>query len=138
MPLLRVVTYTMHAGRAAAANTIREARPDVACVHNAPHRLRWRSKCAALARTSGLVVVGGGRPAGANLIMSTLSVEVDAVHDVDDAVIAVLRFRGARFAVVAAPASAGELQDVIERVVPAGTPVVVGARPGLVEVELPD
>ena len=35
-----------------------------------PHLLRWRSKCAALARTSGLVVVGGGRRAGANLVMS--------------------------------------------------------------------
>ncbi len=67
MPTLRLLTYnvrSMRDDRAAVARVIRSAEPDVVCVQEAPRFLRWRSTCAALARTSGLVVVGGGRPAG--------------------------------------------------------------------------
>ena len=38
--------------------------------------LRWRTKCAALARRSGLVVVTGGRTAAGNLILSSSAVDV--------------------------------------------------------------
>lgn len=52
--------------------------PDVMCVHGAPTLLRWRSRCAALAREVGLVVVGGGRTGGGNLLLSSLGVDVIA------------------------------------------------------------
>lgn len=55
--------------------------PDVMCVHGAPHLLRWRSRCAALAREAGLVVVGGGRTGGGNLLLSSLGVDVVAFSD---------------------------------------------------------
>jgi endonuclease/exonuclease/phosphatase family metal-dependent hydrolase len=112
VPALRLLTYnirSMRDDRAALARVIRSAEPDVVCVQEAPRFLRWRSKCAALARTSGLVVVSGGRPAAANLIMSTLGVDVVSTADVrfsEDpglhrrgTAIAVLRLRGWTFAV---------------------------------------
>ena len=65
MPARRAVT----AARSRAL--IESAEVDVACVHNGPHLLRWRSISASIGRRSGLVAVGGGRPAGANLLLST-------------------------------------------------------------------
>ena len=113
MPTLRLLSYnvrSMRDDRAALARVIAGASPDVVCVQEAPRFLRWRSTCAALARTSGMVVVGGGRPAAANLIMSTLSVDVVRTTDVlfskdrglhqRGAAIAVLRRGAVSFAVV--------------------------------------
>jgi len=112
MATLRLLCYnvrSMRDDRAALARVIRSAEPDVVCIQEAPRLLRWRSTCAALARTSGLVVVSGGRPAGANLIMSTLGVDVVKTVDVTfskdpglhqrGTAIAVLRLRGSTFAV---------------------------------------
>jgi endonuclease/exonuclease/phosphatase family metal-dependent hydrolase len=134
----------MRDDRAALARVIKSAEPDVVCVQEAPRFLRWRSKCAALARTSGLVVVGGGARAGANLIMSSLRVDVEAVHDVEfstdpnlhqrGTAIAVLRISGSRFGVAGTHLDVkpeprlrhvGELHAAIARFVPADVPVVV-------------
>jgi endonuclease/exonuclease/phosphatase family metal-dependent hydrolase len=82
---LRVLSYNVRSMRddpEALAAVIRDSRPDVVCVQEAPRFLRWRSKCAALARTSGLVVVTGGRPAGAMLLLARLGVEIHATRDV--------------------------------------------------------
>jgi endonuclease/exonuclease/phosphatase family metal-dependent hydrolase len=156
VPTLRLLSYnirSMRDDRAALVRVITGAEADIVVVQEAPRFLRWRSTCAALARRSGLVVVGGGRPAGANLIMSTLSVDVDAVHDVAfstdprlhhrGTAIAVLRTRGARFAVAGTHLDVmpeprlrhvGELHAAIDRLVPAGVPSIVAAdvndRPG--------
>lgn len=81
---LRVLSYNVRSMRddsEALAAVIRDCRPDVVCVQEAPRFLRWRSKCAALARTSGLVVVTGGRPAGSMLLLARLGVEVLATRD---------------------------------------------------------
>lgn len=69
---LRLLTYNVYSlrrGRADVAEVVRRTRPDVAVIQEAPRRLRWRSKCAALARESGLLYLGGGRSAGGNLIL---------------------------------------------------------------------
>ena len=82
---LRVMSFNVRSLRddaAAVAEVVRAAQPDVVAVQEAPRFLRWRSRCAALAREAGLVVVGGGRPAGANLLLSRLAVTVHATHDV--------------------------------------------------------
>lgn len=149
MPTLRLLSYnirSMRDDRAALARVIRSAAADVVVVQEAPRFLRWRSTCAALARTSGLVVVGGGRTAGANLVMSTLGVDAVSVssHEFSrdprlhrrGCVIAIMRYRGTEFAVVGTHLDvvahprlrhAAELNAVISATVPPGLPVIIGA-----------
>ena len=153
---MRLLTYNIRSLRddgSAVARVIRDARPDVVCIQEAPRFLRWRSKCAALARRSGLVIVGGGRPAAANLLLSTLAVEVESSRDVlfsqdarlhqRGAAIAVLRLGAARVAVagthldlVEAPRlqHIAELEQALDEHVPDGVPTVVAGdindRPG--------
>ena len=84
-PTVRVLSYnvrSMRDDREALASVIRDTAPDLVCVQEAPRFLRWRSKCAALARTSGMVVVTGGPPAGAMLLLARLGVDVHATRDV--------------------------------------------------------
>ncbi len=81
---LRVLSYNVRSLRddpEAVATVIRSSRPDVVCLQEAPRFLRWRSKSAALVRTSGLFVVTGGRPAGAMMLMARLGVDVHATRD---------------------------------------------------------
>jgi endonuclease/exonuclease/phosphatase family metal-dependent hydrolase len=85
VPTLRLLSYNVRSLRddpLAVARVIRSADPHVVCIQEAPRFLRWRSKCAELARRSGLVVVTGGRSAAANLILSTLAVDVERRADV--------------------------------------------------------
>jgi endonuclease/exonuclease/phosphatase family metal-dependent hydrolase len=84
VPTLRLLSYNIRSLRDdadAVARVIRAAEPHVVCIQEAPRFLRWRSTCAALARRSGLVIVGGGRAAAANLLMSTLAVDVHRTED---------------------------------------------------------
>ena len=153
---MRLLSYNVRSLRddgAAVARVIRDARPDVVCIQEAPRFLRWRSRCAALARCSGLVTVGGGRSAAANLLLSTLAVEVESSRDVlfskdarlhqRGAAIAVLRLGDARVAVagthldlVEAPRlrHIAELEQALAEHVPDGVPTVVAGdindRPG--------
>jgi endonuclease/exonuclease/phosphatase family metal-dependent hydrolase len=69
---VRVLTYNVRGLRddfGALTRVVRAAEPDVVAIQEAPIYLRWRSKCARLARVCGLVYVAGGRTAGGNLIM---------------------------------------------------------------------
>jgi endonuclease/exonuclease/phosphatase family metal-dependent hydrolase len=144
---VRLLTYNVRSLRDdedAVARVIRACRPDVVCVQEAPRFLRWRSKCAALSRRSGLVIVGGGRTAAANLLLSSLAVDVESTHDVlfskdsglhqRGVAIAVLRLGEARVAVagthldlVEAPRlrHIAELDQALDAHVPAGVPTVV-------------
>jgi len=82
---LRVLSYNVRSLRddaQAVSTVIRACEPDVVCVQEAPRFLRWRSKCAGLARESGLVVVTGGRSAAAMLLLASLRVRVIDTHDV--------------------------------------------------------
>ena len=82
---LRVLTYNVRSLRddaQAVSTVIRSCEPDVVCVQEAPRFLRWRSKCASLARESGLVVATGGRTAAAMLLLVSLRVRVVEAHDV--------------------------------------------------------
>ncbi|MDQ6849301.1 MAG: endonuclease/exonuclease/phosphatase family protein [Actinomycetota bacterium] len=147
MPTLRLLTYnvrSMRDDREALGRVIRSAAAEVVLIQESPRFLRWRSLCAQLARTSNLVVVSGGRAAGSNLILSSLAVDVDSSTDVlfsrepklhrRGTAIAVLRYRGARFAVagihldlVEAPRlrHIGELDAAIDAHVPADVRTVV-------------
>jgi endonuclease/exonuclease/phosphatase family metal-dependent hydrolase len=75
---LRLLTYnvrSLRGSREAVAAVIAACRPDVVAVQEAPRFLRWRSKRAALARLSGLVVATADRPGGL-FVMTTLAVTV--------------------------------------------------------------
>ncbi|MCW2539511.1 MAG: Endonuclease/exonuclease/phosphatase [Frankiales bacterium] len=121
MTICRLLCYNVRSMRddvLALGRVMRELNPHVAIVQEAPRFLRWRSKCASLARRAGMVVVGGGRPAGANLILSSLGVDVVQAFDVAfttdrhlhhrGAALARLRLSGHEFAV------AGTHLDLIE------------------------
>jgi endonuclease/exonuclease/phosphatase family metal-dependent hydrolase len=147
VPDLRVMTYnvrSMRDDRAALGRVIRSVEPDVVLVQESPRFLRWRSLCAQLARLGNLVVVGGGRPAGSNLILSSLSVEVVSTADVlfssdprlhqRGTAIAVLSLRGARFAVAGTHLDlrpgprlrhVHELDAALAQHVPADVPTIV-------------
>lgn len=102
--IIRVMSYNVRSLRddaRAVTRVIRNAAPDVVSVQEAPRFLRWRSKCAELARRSGLVVVCGGRPAAANLLLSTLAVDVRATREVKFSKDPRLHQRGSALAVLA-------------------------------------
>ncbi len=75
---MRLLTYNVRSLRDdwhAAAAVIRACEPDVVCVQEAPRFLRWRSKRAALARESGLVVATADRVGGL-MLMTSMRVQV--------------------------------------------------------------
>jgi endonuclease/exonuclease/phosphatase family metal-dependent hydrolase len=79
-----VLSYNMRSLRddaAAAVRVVRAAAPDVVCVQEAPKWWRWRSRCAELARQCDLLFVTGGLPAGNNLLMCTVAVDVHEAAD---------------------------------------------------------
>ncbi|HET9516086.1 MAG TPA: endonuclease/exonuclease/phosphatase family protein, partial [Actinoplanes sp.] len=76
---LRVLSYNVHGlrdDRAALRAVVRDLAPDVMVVQEAPRRLRWRYRCAALADDLGMVVGAGGLPSLGNLLLTTLRVRV--------------------------------------------------------------
>lgn len=75
MAEVRILSYNVRSLRddsATLCRLIRDQNPDVVVVQEAPHFLRWRSKCAAFARRCGLVYVAGGRIAGDNLLLAAV------------------------------------------------------------------
>lgn len=82
---VRVLTYNVRSLRddpAATAAVIKGAHADVVLIQETPRMLRWRSKLAALARESDLVVVTGGRDAGAVGVLAGLRAKVVFSSDV--------------------------------------------------------
>lgn len=156
MTTIRLLSYNIRALRddnEALYRVIRSIAPDVVCIQEAPRFLRWRSRCAEIARRSGLVMVTGGRASGANLILSTLAVDVVATRQVGFSrdrglhsrgiAVAVLRRGEATFAVAGTHLDlvdgprlrhVGELHSVLDSFVPPGVASVVAGdmncRPG--------
>jgi hypothetical protein len=155
VPTLRLLVVDAHHHRVGIrrlAALIEPSGPDLVCVHAAPKGLRWRTVAGALAREAGLVVVGGGRPAGANLLLSSLAVDVAATRDVRlagarllrpsaGAALAVLRRQNCAFVVMAAAlvggpadhrAQVAALERALADVASGDLPVVLsvgGAKP---------
>lgn len=76
---LRVVSYNVGSLRgdvAALGELVRSLDPDVAVLQEAPRRLRWRTRCAELARRFGLVYAAGGQPGLGNLVVTNFRVRV--------------------------------------------------------------
>jgi endonuclease/exonuclease/phosphatase family metal-dependent hydrolase len=145
---LRLLCYNIRSMRDdvdALAREMRDIAPDVAIIQEAPRFLRWRSKCAALARRAGMVQVAGGRAAGANLILSSLAVDVvetrEAAFSADPnlhrrgAALARLKLGPSEFGVagthldlVEAPRMRhlDELSNIAAELIPAHLPLIVG------------
>jgi endonuclease/exonuclease/phosphatase family metal-dependent hydrolase len=78
-PRVRVLSYNVHGLHDdvdALAAVVTAAAPDVAVLQEGPRRLRWRARCAELARRLGMVVAGGGLPALGNLVLTSVRVRV--------------------------------------------------------------
>lgn len=98
---LRVLSYNIHGlhdDRAALAAAVRDLAPDVTLVQEAPRRLRWRHRAAALAQSLGQVVAGGGAPAMGNLILVDLRVTVKDSWSIRFPLTPGRHLRGAAFA----------------------------------------
>ncbi len=82
---VRLLSYNVRSLRDdadAVTRVIRACAPDIVCIQEAPRFLRWRARCAWLARRSGLLVVTGGRTAAANLILASHRTRVRDTADV--------------------------------------------------------
>lgn len=98
---LRVLSYNVHGrrdDRLALAAVVRDAAPDLVVVQEAPRRLRWRSRCAALADAFGLVVAVGGLPSLGNLLLTSLRPRVHRVWCLRYPLTPGRHLRGAAFA----------------------------------------
>ncbi len=76
---LRVVSYNVHGlrdDRTALTAVIRELAPDVVIAQEAPRRLRWRTRCAQLAHSWGMVHAAGGLPGVGSALFTSLRVRV--------------------------------------------------------------
>jgi endonuclease/exonuclease/phosphatase family metal-dependent hydrolase len=82
---LRVLCWNVHGLRddtATLTRTVRDLDPDVFCVQEAPKYLRWRARCAALARETGLLYVTGGGTTGGSALLANLRVDVKQTAEV--------------------------------------------------------
>ncbi len=128
---------------AALVRVVRGAAPDVVCVQEAPKWWRWRSRCADLARRCDLFFVTGGLPAGNNILMATVGVEVQSTGDVlftrrfglhqRGMATAVCSLGGTRFRLVsthldmAAPDRRLHVDEIFAALGPLPEPVILGA-----------
>jgi endonuclease/exonuclease/phosphatase family metal-dependent hydrolase len=82
---LRVLSWNVRGlrdNRRALVRVVRDLDPDVFCVQESPKYLRWRAKCAALARDCGLLYVTGGGTTGGSALFAHLRVDVPRVEAV--------------------------------------------------------
>jgi endonuclease/exonuclease/phosphatase family metal-dependent hydrolase len=101
MTELRVVSYNVHSLRDdpdALAAVVRGLAPDVVILQEAPRRFRWRTRCASLAHSFGMVVAVGGLPALGNLVLTNLRVRVHETWHVQYPLTPGRHLRGAAFA----------------------------------------
>lgn len=129
---LRVLSWNVHGLRddqRALERVIRAANPDVVCVQEAPKYLRWRPRCAELARRCGLLYVTGGGTTGGSALLAHLRVDIRRTAEVclsrqlgwpaRGVAAAVVHFGGAQMAVASIhlPLEPGPRLDHAERVV---------------------
>jgi endonuclease/exonuclease/phosphatase family metal-dependent hydrolase len=115
MVSLRVVSYNVRSlrdDRAALVRVIRALTPDVLCLQEAPRRLRWRAQCAALARDTGLLYVGGGGTAGGAAMLASLRIGVRSTLEYRFSRTPGLHLRGAVAAFVEVGGSAAVVASV--------------------------
>ena len=81
----RILSWNVHGlrdDRAVLSRVVRDLDPDVVCVQESPKYLRWRAKCAALARGCGQLYVAGGGTTGGSALLGSLRVDVKGATEV--------------------------------------------------------
>ena len=76
---VRVVSYNVHGlddDRGALDAVVRTLAPDVVFVQEAPRRFRWRTRCAEMAHSLGMIYAAGGLPSLGNVIVTSHRVRV--------------------------------------------------------------
>jgi endonuclease/exonuclease/phosphatase family metal-dependent hydrolase len=109
---LRVLSYNVHGLRGdqgALRSLVRAAEPDVVVAQEAPRRLRWRTRCATLARDLDLLYAAGGGTAMGNLILTSHRVRVHETWCLRFPLTPGRHLRGAAFA----SASVGPVRFVV-------------------------
>lgn len=79
MASIRIVSYNVRSfrdDRAALVGVVRDLRPDVLCLQEAPKRLAWRGRLAAFARDTELLYVAGGGTTGGTAVLTSVRVDV--------------------------------------------------------------
>lgn len=82
---LRVLSWNVHGLRddqEVLARVVRSCDPDVVCVQEAPKYVRWRARCAELARRCDLLYVTGGGTTGGSALLASLRVDVASADEV--------------------------------------------------------
>ncbi len=98
---VRVVSYNVHGlrdDRQALVSVIRDLAPDVVMVQEAPRRLRWRARCAQIARSWGMLYAVGGLPSLGNLIVVSHRIRVIRAWSIRFPLTPGRHMRGAAFA----------------------------------------
>ena len=112
MDAFRIMTYNVRGLRddvSVLARVVRAADPDVLCVQESPRLLRWRSRCARLARECGLTYVAGGGTSAGAVVLASLRARVRGTDEALLSASARLHRRGYATAIL-------ERQDVRVRV----------------------
>lgn len=79
MTQIRIVSYNvrgLRGDRAAVVDVIRDLRPDVLCLQEAPRRFAWRGTLAAFARDTDVLYVAGGGSSGGTAMLTSVRVDV--------------------------------------------------------------
>lgn len=79
MTQIRIVSYNVRGLRQdhdALVSVIRELRPDVLCLQEAPRMLAWRGRLAAFARDTDLLYVAGGGTSGGTAVLTAVRIDV--------------------------------------------------------------
>jgi endonuclease/exonuclease/phosphatase family metal-dependent hydrolase len=82
---MRVLSWNVHGlrdDRRVLTQLVRDCDPDVFLVQEAPKYLRWRARCAALARECGLLYVTGGGTTGGSALLVNMRVDVKRTAEV--------------------------------------------------------
>jgi len=82
---MKVLSWNMHGlrdDRTLLVRVVRACDPDVVCVQEAPKYLRWRARCADLARRCDLLYVTGGGTTGGSALLASLRVDIEAASEV--------------------------------------------------------
>lgn len=82
---LRVLSWNVHGlrdDRDVLTDVVRTLDPDVFLVQEAPKYLRWRVRCAGLARDCGLLYVTGGGTTGGSALLVNMRVDVKRTAEV--------------------------------------------------------
>lgn len=95
------MSYNVHGlddDLAALESVVRSVAPDIVFVQEAPRRFRWRTRCASMAHSFGMIYAVGGLPSLGNVIVTSQRVRVHETWSLQYPLTPGRHMRGAAFA----------------------------------------